>query len=431
MVHDWALLLFGDKYANMRCVAVAKSAITGYCIQMSRAIIVGDGIVGLATAVALLNEGLSVEVIGGGDGMLAASWGNAGHIAVEQVEPLASIPNILTLPRRLFVAGGPAAFPPKAIGSWLPFGLKMIAASGVKKFSAGRQALTHLADGALPAWRGLMAAIGAPSVLREDGHHIVWENEEARKIGVESWSKRATGPAGFSELSAVDLAQIAALIGKPLAGGIHFHGTASISSHAKLQQYLVDAIQRSGGLITKNRVDRLGDLDADKIIVCAGFGSAKLIREHLNVPVPLIAERGYHIEGTCPSWPDGLPPVVFEDRSLIATRFETTLRIASFVEFADDKLAADPRKFESLLKQCSQLGIELNDVSTWMGARPTFPDYLPAMGRSNLDPRIYYAFGHQHLGLTLGPVSAKIMAALITGRTSAEELVPFNLDRFR
>lgn len=397
---------------------------------MSRAIIVGDGIVGLATAVALLNEGLSVEVIGCDQGSLAASWGNAGHIAVEQVEPLASVPNMLSLPRRLFVTGGPAAFPPKAVRSWLPFGLRMIASSGAKKFNAGRLALTHLADGALPAWRGLMAAIGAPSLLREDGHHIVWEDEHAHRIGVESWHKRATGSASFSDLNAEDLAQISALVRKPLAGGLHFDGSASISSHAKLQKHLIDAIERSGGIITKNRVDRLDKLHADKIIVCAGFGSAKLIRQHLNVPVPLIAERGYHIEGICPSWPDGIPPVVFEDRSLIVTRFEKTLRIASFVEFADEKLAADPRKFESLLKHSSELGIELKDVSTWMGARPTFPDYLPAMGQSRSDHRIYYAFGHQHLGLTLGPVSAKIMAALITGRTSADELAPFSLERF-
>ena len=65
-----------------------------------------------------------------------------------------------------------------------------------------------------------------------------------------------------------------------------------------------------------------------------------------------------------------------------------------------------------------------------MGARPTLPDYLPAIGRSTRAANLFYAFGHQHLGLTLAPVTGELVATLITGDAPAIDLAPFAVDRF-
>jgi D-amino-acid dehydrogenase len=69
-------------------------------------------------------------------------------------------------------------------------------------------------------------------------------------------------------------------------------------------------------------------------------------------------------------------------------------------------------------------------VAEWMGARPTLPDYLPAIGVSRRADNLYYAFGHQHLGLTLAAVTGELVAALMGGTTPAVDLAPFDLDRF-
>jgi D-amino-acid dehydrogenase len=144
----------------------------------------------------------------------------------------------------------------------------------------------------------------------------------------------------------------------------------------------------------------------------------------------VIAERGYHLEGGADHW-DDLPPVVFEDRSLILTRFGDRLRAASFVEFGREASPPDPRKWARLRRHLSELGVRLEGpVAEWMGARPTLPDYLPAIGASRRVGGLYYAFGHQHLGLTLAAVTGELVAALMSGAAPSTDLAPFDLDRF-
>jgi D-amino-acid dehydrogenase len=123
--------------------------------------------------------------------------------------------------------------------------------------------------------------------------------------------------------------------------------------------------------------------------------------------------------------------VVFEGRSLILTRFEDRLRVASFVEFGHESSPPDPRKWARLRRHLTELGVQLEGpVAEWMGARPTLPDYLPAIGVSRRASNLYYAFGHQHLGLTLAAVTGELVASLMGGATPVVDLTPFDLDRF-
>ena len=152
--------------------------------------------------------------------------------------------------------------------------------------------------------------------------------------------------------------------------------------------------------------------------------------EGLGYKVPIVAERGYHIQSAMPTWPQGMPPVVFEDRSMIVTRFESGLRAASFVEFNKSDAPPDPRKWRRLERHVRDLGLRFGDpakAARWMGARPTLPDYLPAIGRARGVP-VYYAFGHQHLGLTLAAVTGVRVGAMVDdGAIPAE----FDLSRFK
>jgi D-amino-acid dehydrogenase len=130
-------------------------------------------------------------------------------------------------------------------------------------------------------------------------------------------------------------------------------------------------------------------------------------------------------------WPD-LPPVVFEDRSMIVTRFESGLRAASFVEFSSPDAPPDRRKWQRLRQHIEALGLPCNEPAReWMGARPTLPDYLPAIGRLPDAPNILYAFGHQHLGLTLAAITGELVAQLATQSPTAVSLSAFDIQRFR
>jgi D-hydroxyproline dehydrogenase len=402
--------------------------------------VIGAGVVGLASAIALQARGVAVTLVGDeAQWQRAASWGNAGHIATEQVAPLASWDNLRSLPRRLFSRGGPVALPPRAIAAWAPFGARLAAAATPARFAHGKAALKGLLGDALPAWQRLLAAAGAPHLLGEDGHFIIWETAASAARGRTAWAAADTGTATFRDATAEEREQIAALVRVSVAGAIRFAGTGRIRDLAGLEQALRRHFATLGGLVQTARVARLAmgegarvhladgrQLAADLAVVAAGVHSAALLAP-LGIKLPMIAERGYHLEGDAPGWPADLPPVVFEDRSLILTRFGHGLRAASFTEFATADTPADPRKWQRLAQHLGELGVSLSAPRQWMGARPTLPDYLPAIGL--VRPALACAFGHQHLGLTLAAVSAERLAAQLMG--DGADLAAFAPDRFR
>jgi len=401
--------------------------------------IVGGGIVGLNVALALQGRGHSVSVYERSEGgSVAASYGNAGHIATEQVEPLASQAMIRSALSRLFINGGALSLPPAGVSKWLPFSLRLMRAAKPDNFVRGKAALSALIHDALPAWRRRLDDIGAADLLREDGHFVVWETPATAAAGLKSWRDADTGTARWREVSAEELASLRALTTVPVAGAIRFQGTAQVADPRRLLDTLAATFTARGGRIVHEAVAALrvegrrpviGDASADAAVVCAGVWSKPLM-EGLGYKVPIIAERGYHIQSVVPAWPQGMPPVVFEDRSMIVTRFESGVRAASFVELNSTDAPPDARKWQRLERHVRDLGLPFGDpekAACWMGARPTLPDYLPAIGRARGLP-VYYAFGHQHLGLTLAAVTAERVGAMVDdGMVPAE----FDLSRFK
>jgi D-hydroxyproline dehydrogenase len=405
------------------------------------AIVVGGGIVGLSSALCLQRHGFDVTVLEPDAHRRAASWGNAGHIAVEQVEPLASWATIRSVPRRLFCAGGALALPPRDIGHWLPFSLAMTRAAN--RIAVGRQTLAALLAQAMPAWRTLVASLGAPNVLREDGHFVLWETESSARAGLAGWRRADTGTARFRIIETDELASFAKILRRPPVGGIRFENTGQIVDPIALSAALEQSVVQGSGRLLRKRASALvlengsvrvvlegGEMrSADCVVIAAGVRSRELLHT-LGVDAPLIAERGYHIQASEDAWPD-LPPGVFEDRAMIVTRFTSGLRIASFVEFANPNSPPDPRKWARLHRHAQALGLPSGTALTqWMGSRPTLPDYLPAIGRSRLADNLIYAFGHQHLGLTLAPLTGEIVAALATRSAPPVDIGRCDLERF-
>ncbi len=408
------------------------------------ALVIGGGVIGLAIALQMQARGIATILVDPGDPARAASWGNAGHIATEQVEPLASGKAIRSFWGRLFWRGGALALPVRGIGAWLPFSLRMLAASRRSRFEAGKAALTSLLATALPAWRRLLEQCGRPALLREEGHFVVWESEAGARNGRAAWAQADIGTASFRDATAEELATLAALLGTPPAGAIRFDGSAQIADLPELAAALGDAFERAGGTVRRGTVETLAvgegmasaqlqdgeRQSADAIIVAAGHGSAGLLRP-LGHKAPLIAERGYHLQAAANAWPADLPPVVFEERAMIVTRFSSGLRAASFVEFTDPASPPDPRKWARLRGHVRALGLGFDEpVREWMGGRPTFPDYLPAIGKSPRAKNLFYAFGHQHIGLTLAATTAEMIAAMVGGETPPVDPAPFDLQRF-
>ena len=397
------------------------------------AVVVGGGIVGLSSALALQARGMAVTLLDAPGVYAPASAGNAGHIAVEQHEPLASLAMVRSLPRRLMSFGGPASFPLGGTRQWLPFGLRLLGAAHPARFTRGKQALGALLAEALPAWRRLVADTGTPDLLRQQGNIVAWESPAGARRGRAALRDYESPVARWRDLTAEEAQALGEVLRSGPADAICFDGSASVADPAAVLQALAAAFLARGG-VTERRSATLGEarrLGTDIIVIAAGVRSAAPMCE-LGHRAPLIAERGYHIHAAESRWPLSLPSVVFEERALVATRFRSGLRATSFIEFTHPDAPADTRKWARLEAHAKALDLPFDaPLERWLGSRPTLPDYLPAIGRSTRDPRVLYAFGHQHLGLTLGPLTGEIVAATACAEPMPVDTVPFAIERFR
>ncbi len=411
------------------------------------ALVVGGGFVGAACAWRLVRDGWRTEIIDIGDERLAASWGNAGHLAIEQTAPLASLATLRSIPRRLVAFGGPVGLHVRDAAAWLPFGLRLVAAAAPARFQRAAIALKSLLALAMPAWQRLAQEAGAAGLIRADGHYVAWESAATHATGRMAWLKADLGSASARDASSEELGQLQKLFAGRPVGALRFLNTGQVLDIPALRAGLSAAFRSAGGTLRSARVAavdisgnraavRLTDgkrVDADLVVIAAGIGSARLLSS-CEGPVPLIAERGYHVEASSEldNWPEALPPVAFEDRSVIVTRFARSLRLAGFTEFAAGDAPPDVGKWHRLDQHADALGLpESGHRARWMGARPTLPDYLPAIGRSRSAANLLYAFGHQHLGVTLAAATGEIIAAIARDGTPDVPMTPFDIRRFK
>ncbi|CAI9120442.1 NAD(P)/FAD-dependent oxidoreductase [Brytella acorum] len=384
---------------------------------MTSAIIIGGGVIGRACALSLLDRGCAVTLVADAD-PAPASWGNAGHIATEQVTPLAEWATIKRLATDLFPRG-PVALDWRRPGIWLPWSLRFLracAANGLRRVSPGETTLRDLLSDALPAWERLAQRLGQPELLDKRGIVKLFEKDDApiraaRMIGTDWGTARACW------IEPAERALINARFRAPIREAVHFPGTAHVTDPRLVLDGLLASLIAAGGQHHTGYVTGIethgdgvrvrtdaGVLEADRVIVAGGVRSGLLLPD---LALPMIAERGYHVEWDHNGEWTG-PNVVFEDRAVVVTRFGSRLRATSFVEFSAFDAPPDPRKWEHLERHVREMGLPVHGpFARWHGARPTLPDYLPALGALPDQPHVFAVCGHNHLGLTLAATTAE------------------------
>lgn len=408
-------------------------------------VVVGAGVVGAAIALRLQAAGLEVVLVDRGDPRRAASFGNIGHIAAEQGEPMPSSKTLLTAFGRLFAFQGPLDFRLRDAALWAPWALRFVAACRPRDVERGAEILGHLLREPLGAWDRLTEIAEAPAdLVRASGHAAVWMDPERAKAGQQSWLKARTGSAVLRPLTPDEMGAYEVVLARPPAGGLAFDGTGQVSEPIRVVEALLDGFRRRGGQVVQATATAIRSTDAgvavtlddgtecvsDSLVVAAGAWSGRLLSP-LGLNVPLLGERGYSLQSAEHDWPETLPLTVFEELPLVIARFTGGLRASSHVEFGDPSAPGDPRKWRWIQDRLSDLGVAFSsEPDRWCGPRPTLPDYLPAIGRLDQDPRILYAFGHQHLGLTLAAVTAEHVEAVALGRATPDWLQNLKIERF-
>jgi D-amino-acid dehydrogenase len=256
-------------------------------------------------------------------------------------------------------------------------------------------------------------------------------------------AKADLGPARWREIATEERDRLASIFAGRVKGGVFFENTAKLQDPGAVVRALWQGLAGSGARIVIGRATRIdadrgragvtlesGDrLEAAQVLVAAGARSAPLMA-CLGAKAPLIAERGYHIHFAEHDWPKDLTTILFEDRWVYVAPFLSGVRATSFTEFGRPDTPSDPRKWTALRRHVRELGVPVRGEPTrWRGSRPTLPDFVPAIGRWSREA--IYAFGHQHIGVTLAAVTAEAVLELVESPNPPERLSPFDIRRFR
>jgi D-amino-acid dehydrogenase len=407
--------------------------------------VVGAGIIGVACALRLARQGLRVVVIDQQEPGHGASFGNAGHLATEQVFPIADVSILKRLPAMLMDPMGPLRLDWKYLPRALPWFTRLLLNLRPEPFQQTVAGLRALNESSLDAWQRLLGDIQRTDLLKIDGSLLVFEKPESRQAieALQARLKQQQVPVDCWHAGAIR--ETAPQLSEQLQGGLFFPRTGHFLDPYRVVCALVEAARSSGvsflkqqvqgGYVQENGVLLMtgnGGVTASRVLLACGAHSTKLTAALTGKQVPLDTERGYHL--MLPYEHDRLPfPVTSLERKFIMTPMREGLRLAGTVEFAGLERPANTARAWQLQRLSQGLfrhDLNADGATPWMGFRPSLPDSLPVIDQV-CDGKVLLAFGHQHLGLTQAAVTAEMIGQMISGATVAlPDIEPYRLGRF-
>lgn len=406
-------------------------------------VVIGAGIVGVSSALFLQRDGHAVTLIDPRGPAGGASYGNAGIIEDRTCTPIATPGLLRAVPGMLMNPYGPLAIRPEYGLRVLPWLTKLLLATRWSKINRTADALLSLSRHAVDAYGDLTAVAKAGDVVQPVGRLSVYSTMSAFEGDATS---RAFKQAKGFKLDILDPHEIHDLepdLAPIFCKGV-FHPTSLfVTSPKRLIDTCFKKFLDDGGRYINEAVVRIESGDtkpvaitssashtADFIVIASGVWSARLC-ETFGVKVPLESERGYHI--TLPGLQGVMKrPTLWAEHYLNLCPMEGGLRMTIGVEYAGIDAAPNFNRVTRLLEQAKTMLPKMlgqRAEGAWLGHRPSLPDSLPVLGRAPGNPNIVLAFGHNHIGLTLGPVTGRIVADLISGRDPKIDLKPFAADR--
>lgn len=404
--------------------------------------VIGAGAVGMACALRLATDGHAVVMIDPGAPGMGASYGNAGTIADYAVLPVGTPDVLKNLPSLLFNRNSPLSIRHAALPTLMPWLLRFARQSLPAAAAHNAAAIAALLASANGSWKEFAAEIGGAEILQHRGCLYLYETAAAfRAAEADMAGRRALG-------IAVELLRPEALAamepGLPgVAGGAAFFPQAIfLDDPGAMMRRLAARLAQMGVAHLPHRIARLERqaagvvlegpglrVHARRVVIAAGAHSRALAAQ-AGDRVPLDTERGYHVE-----WDMEVPrltrPACPTTRGFYLCPMAGRLRVAGTVELGGLTAPPSSHRVQRLIEGARAIFPDLGEPSRdWMGFRPSMPDSLPVISPSSSGPDVIHAFGHGHIGLTLAPITARIVADLIAGRGPELDLAPYRVSRF-
>lgn len=411
--------------------------------QSNHIVVIGAGIVGMSCALFLQRDGRRVTVIDPSEPGTETSFGNAGSISMSSVLPTA-VPGVAwKLPGMLLDRAGPLAIRWRYLPHLAPFLLAFLRNTSRARVEANGGAIAALIHRVFDAYDILVRETGTADLIVRRGSLKVYRSEQAFAAAAFEREMLTRNDCKYEILDADELRQLEPALKPIFKRAMYLPESGSATNPGRLVARFAESFVEKGGRILREAardfrfaegrpvavVTDAGEHAADAVVLAAGPWSGGLARR-LGAPVRLEAERGYHI--MLPKPPVELQRfTLFVERKFTLAPHEDGLRLTTGVEFAKVGAPPDYRRVRAMLPHAAESIRDLDprEQSIWLGNRPTLPDSVPVIGRSPRHDNAYLAFGHSHLGLTMGPVTGRIIADLMADRDPGLDLAPYRADR--
>ncbi len=408
-------------------------------------LVLGAGIVGVSAALHLQQRGRDVVLV---DRNAAAgdetSYGNAGLIEVASVQPYLFPRDLGHLWRYALNRSADVHYHLSGLPEFGPWLLRYFMASSPESAALIAKAALPLIRQSLAEHEALIDEAGVPELLRKTGWIKLFRTEASfgKSVAELDGVKRFGVTADVLDNAAL-AAREPNLMGN-FAGAIHWLEPGFIPDPGALVKAYAALFARKGGRFLRGDALTLrqqsggwhittddGVVSAREVVVTLGPW-ADLVFRPLGYRIPLGFKRGYHQHFTSRGNAVLQHPVLDADRGYLLAPMNRGIRLTTGAEFARRDAPPTPvqvTRARALARDLFPLG-EAIEPQPWMGARPCLPDMLPVIGKAPRHDGLWFDFGHQHHGLTLGPVTGRLLAEMMTGAEPFADPKPFALERF-
>ena len=404
--------------------------------------VIGAGIVGICSAYFLKKSGFSVTLIDREDPGTMTSFGHACSFADYANVPVNYPGLIWDVPKMLLKKDGPLAIDFFYILKNLPWALSFLKNCKKEKVDEIASSLTNLLKHSQISYDEIFKEVNVQEFISHEENLYLFDTKKSLLDYEYANIIRKNNRVKVRNLNKEEVKELEPNIADVYYAGQLFTGSRHTTNPLAISIKIFDKFLELGGIYIKQNVTNLiqkensidlylGDKknNFDKIIVCAGAWSNQ-IANMIGENFPLDTERGYHIlfntnEKLIKR------PVAWSESGFYLIQIHDGVRAAGTVEIAGINKKPNLKRIKMIERQSRKVLPQLGEIkSTWMGRRPTLPDSLPIIGTSSKNKNIIYAFGHQHIGWTLGAITGKIVSTISNDKTPNINIEAYSPNRF-
>ena len=404
--------------------------------------IIGAGIQGVCIGLQLVKKGIPVTIFDKNNPGSMSSYGNAGHFSPYAVVQLNRPDVIYDIPKMLLSSYGPLALKWNYIPKMIPWILKYLKSSTKKSMMHTTKYMHQILDLSLNAYDEILSEIDTTNLVERKGIIYIWTNKNLKSREMEI---KIRDELGIKQrlLTKKEILELEPNLNPVFDAGVIYDYAYHARDPKEITKKLFELFIKLGGKFEKKEVINVEQtrfnetqiktnsekFSFEKIVLACGAFSKKFT-DQLGEKIPLDTERGYHVHY---KKMDHLltRPVIFLDRGFGMTPMNQGLRAVSTVELGGFDNPISKKRIDYIDKCAKELLPQLGNYDDeWLGFRPTLPDFLPVIGPSLKNKNIIYAFGHHHLGWTLGAITGKIVSGIVNEEKTNLDLSPYSSSRF-